>query len=310
MDYFMTTPENQDDLDSFFISAEEVEEPQQRSLIQNIDRRASRYIQRGSESILGLPGDIVQLVRSMSQILPGGITPEEDLNIVQRGGRRLLESLPGSAELRARGAEVSPELEPESEFEEFEDELVSDFASLALPVKGKIPFARALGISTIGNVGKQVAKELDISETGQDLTKMGLMVFSGMFGRGRGVKNHIKNLYKEAEEFVPKGQVFKYPTKKLDQVEAILKKGALDEAKAPAFGILQDIKNKIKSGVIPVEDAIQFDKDINRAIGRSFNDKAKAGYLKQVKAANAQALDAYAKENPSWGALWNDAKQA
>lgn len=306
----MTPQENGiDELDSFFISEKEAEVPK-RGMGEAALRKGKRYLQRGGETLLGLPGDVVQLVRGMAASLPGGVSPEEEGTFVQRAGSQLLESIPGSEELRAKSAESYPELEPETEFEEAEDEFVSDVAALAIPVKGKIPFARSLGLATVGNLGKKITKELGMSEKAQDMTKMGLMVFSGMFGRGRGVKSHINNLYKEAEGYVPKGQVFNYPTKKLGKVEAILRKGSLDEAKTPAFTILEDIKSKIKSGRMPVEEAVQFDKDINRAIGRSFNDKSKAGYLKQVKAANSEALDVYAKENPSWGERWKDAKQA
>lgn len=308
----MTNPqaESSDDLDSFFVSAEEVEKPQERSFLEGVDRRASRYIQRGAESILGLPGDVVQLVRGLAQKLPGGIEPEENFNFVQRGGRRLLESLPGSAELRARSSEVRPGLEPESEFEDVEDEVVSDFAALALPVKGKIPFARALGLSMAGNMGKQVVKELGFSEGTQEATKMGLMLFSGMFGKGRGINNHIKNLYKKANNYVPEGAKFKYPTSKLNNFERMLKKGTMDESKLASMNILEDIKAKSPNGIMKVEEAIQFDKDINRAIGKSFNDKAKRGYLKQLKSAHSEALDTYAKENPTWGESWKEAKQA
>lgn len=306
------TVDTEDDLIKDFVSFDDVQNQKERGFLQNQVRRAERYLQRGSETIFGLPGDVVQLLRSGAQKLPGGITAEEDLNFIERGGRKLLEALPGSAELRARSAEYLPDLEPESESEEIEDELVSDFAALALPVKGKIPFARALGVSVAGNAGKQAMKQMGFDENAQDLTKMGMMLFSGMFGRGRGINKYISNLYKEAESFVPEGAKMAYPTKKINSVENILKKGTLNDAKQGALSIVEDIKAKSPQGMMAVDEAVQFDKDINRAIAKAqrAGDKSKAGYLKQVKGAHASSMDEYAKQNPSWGDNWNKAKQA
>jgi len=305
----MTSPQVTDDLDQFFIP-EQDDQKEEPSTFENIKRRGERYLRRGGESVLGLPGDIVQTVRGLAQMLPGGITPEKDLNFVQYYGRKGLEALPGSAELRAKSAESRPDLEPESEFEDVEDEIVGDFAALALPVKGKVPFARALGLSMAGNLGKQVVKDLGVSEGGQEATKMGLMLFSGMFGRGRGINRHIGNLYKKAKDVIPEGAKFAYPMKKLDQVESMLKKGTINEAKAPVLGIIDDIRIKSPSGMMTVEEAMQFDKDINKAIGRAYNDKSLRGNLKQLKKAHSEAIESYAKENPSFGEYWKEAKQA
>jgi len=306
----MTEPE--EDFDSFFISAEDVKQPDERTFREGAVRRGKRYLHRSKEAVLGLPGDIVETIRGVAQSVSGYVPAEEEGNFVQRAGRRLVERLPTSAELRARSAEKRPELEPESESETAEDEWVEDIAALSVPIPGlgRVPLIRALGIATASNLGKQIVKEIGLPETAQDLTKMGVMVFTGMFGKGRGVNSHINKLYREAEAFVPKGTTFTYPTKKLQNVESILKKGTMDDAKASVMKIVDDIKTKMPGGVMAVEEAVQFDKDINRAIRKSSNDKTKLGLLKKLKGAHAEALDTYAKENPTWGEHLKEAKQA
>lgn len=274
---------------------------------QSLKRRGRRYIARGIESIAGLPGDIIQTIRSISS--PEERDQNKD-NFVKRAGRSLLESLPGSEELRARTAELYPELEPKDNFEEVEDEVVGDFATLALPVKGKIPFARSLGLSVIGNLGKEAMKNLGFEEATQEATKLGLMLFSGMFGKGRGVNNYIRNLYKEAEKFAPQDARISYPSKKLENVEKLISKGSLNDAKEPVANLIQEIKFKSPGGSMSVEDAVQFDHDINRAIAKSGADRTKKGYLKQLKKAHMEALGEYAKENPSWGENYYAAQQA
>lgn len=118
------------------------EEP---SFLQRVGRRAERYAQRGVESVIGLPGDIVQLTELIGEFSPGEKLKRDDMNFAQRWASDFIHMFPSSEELRARSSEIAPHLEPESEFEDKEDEFISDLAVLALPVKGKIPFARALG---------------------------------------------------------------------------------------------------------------------------------------------------------------------
>lgn len=277
---------------------------------EQVVRRGERYLQRGAESIFGLPGDVVQLVRGIAGKLPGGITPEEDLNFVQKYGRKALEALPGSEELRARSAEIKPHLEPKHDYEETEDEIVSDFAALALPVKGKIPFARAIGLSVIGNAGKQAMKEMGFGEGAQEATKLGMILFGGMFGKGRGVKSHINNLYKEAETFIPKGAKLNYGINNMKKYKSQILKGGIDDSKTKALEILTDIEGKLAKGSLPVDEAVAFDKRINRAISQAGKDKSQKGWLDQLKKVHSEGLDDYAKQNPSWGDNWKQAKQA
>lgn len=303
-----------DDLESRFIPASELlkEKKPEEGVVGKAVRRGERYLLRGMESLAGLPGDIIQLIRSGAEMMPGGITPEEDLSFVGRLGRKALEAVPGSQELRAMGAERFPGLEPEGEFERIEDEVVADLAVLALPVKGKIPFARALGQSMVGNIGKEAVQAFGGGDTAQEATKLGLMVFTGMFGKGRGVKNHIKNLFKEAEAFVPEGATVDYSSSlnRLNNIEKQLQKGAIDASSKPVLDMIEQIKAKAPEGRMAAEEAIAFDRSINELMGDPALLKRGKKLLGGVKGANNEALDLFAKENPSWGDTWKEAKQA
>jgi len=307
----MTSPDvNEQELDIFDVWEPQIAEsqPEEESWGEWVKRRAQRYALRGGEAILGLPGDIAQSARSIAQAAPGGLDPEEKGSFVKRGARQLLEALPGSEELRAMSAERFPGLEPQGEFEDIEDEFVGDAAVLMIPTKGRIPFLRSLGISFAGNATKQAIKKLGGPEMLQEGGKMGAMIFSSMFGRGRGVKKAIEREYSQANQFVPKGDTFKYPDKKLNKARKILSKGAMNDAKSEAMGFVEQIDSKLANGMMTVEDAVQFDQDIGRAVRKAGKDKAKKFNLMQVHDANRNALDAYAKENPSWGKHYNDAK--
>lgn len=302
--------EPQVDADFAFVSADELRDrkPDERGFFQSAARRGRRYIQRGAEAVLGMPGDIFQLARA----LPGGMSEEEmaEQDFPKSLISAALGQLPGSEELRALSAEIRPELEPESEFESVEDEFVGDAATLMLPVKGKIPFVRALGLSAFGNLTKQGIKAIGGTEATQEAGKLGAILFGGLFGKGRGVGKYIDKLYEKSRGAVPKGDLMKYPLDKLERVEKMLAKGSMNEAKSGAMQHVQNIKGKIKNGMLPVEEWVQFDKDINYSLRQAGKDASKAGNLKQVHSAHASPGNAYAKENPSWGEYYKDAKMA
>lgn len=280
------------------------------NFINDIPRHVARGSSRLAETILGIPGDTVQLIRSIAQSLPGGIQPEEEQNFLQRGLRSVAESFPTSEEFRARTAENRPDLEPQSEGEEIADEVTQDFASMAIPTKSGIPFARALGLSVLGNSGKQLVKEFGVGEKGQNATKLGLMIFGGMFGRGRGVNSYINQQYDEAKKFIQPGTKTSYPMNKLDKFESMILQGHMNDAKSPAYDIFKSIKEKSTDGRMLINDATQFSRDINREIAKSGADSSKKGWLKQLLKVNEEVLDDYAKENPTWAQYRNTAKQA
>jgi len=315
----MSIPEssgNNEELE--FESLDEVmakrESPSTRTTGQQIQRQTGRGLQRTGEVLYGMPGDLINAVRQLNNIIEGGRKPEEELNWLQKYGRKFAEAVPTSADLRARSAEVRPELEPETQTEDIVDEVWSDTVSLFAPniggkgtALGKL--GRAMGISMAANSGKEVVKAFGGGDNAQELAKMGTMLFTSMFGKGRGINTKISQLYKKAKGSVPEGEKFIYNTSKLNQLEKVLKKGSVDSSKEPVLKIIEEIKSKTPEGKMLVDEGVEFDKSINRAISRSFNDKSLRGNLKQLKKAHAGSLENYAKENPEWAESWKEAKE-
>lgn len=290
------------------------QQSQTRTPIQEGLRQIQRPLQRTGEVLFGAPGEIMNMLGGINDILEGGRKPEEALTWMQKYGRRFAEMFPDISELRARSAEVRPELEPESDVEQREDEFVQDVVTLFGPNmfgKGQAlsKFGRALGTAAFGNLAAEGAKQLGVGETGQNITKMGAMLFSGMFGKGRGINTLIKNKYNQAAKAVPKGTKFQYNIDNLNKLEKSLQKGTINEAKEPVLKIIEDIRRKSPDGRMLVEEGVQFDKDINKALGRARGDKTLKGNLKQLKKTHNSSLENYAKENPTWGESWNEARE-
>ena len=284
--------------------------PQESTTLQQVDRMLARGITRGSETLLGLPGTVVQQVRSLAQALPSGIVPEEELNFAQKAVRNLVEGLPSIEELRARSAEKLPQFEPESTGEEIQDELITDVASLAHPLLGGMGLLKSIGAAALGQSGKQAIKAAGGGPIAQEITKLGGMVFTGLFGAGRGVNTHINRLYQQANRFLPAGARVPYPTNRLTTIAQELGTGAMNTAKTEAAGLIGEINAKLVNGEMTMQEAIQFDRDINRSLRGAHNDPAKRRYLLQIHNAHQEALGRYAAQNPTWGAFYNEAKQA
>jgi len=309
---------NDDDLD--IISADEYLAPkrekaaQGRTLGQGVARFGERAARTMGETLVGMPKDIFNMFKAASSY---GKRSEESLSFLQKplkkGYERIaaaLPEIPGSAELRARDIEESPWIAPESKFEEAQDEVFRDFATLALPVKGKIPFVRAIGSALSGNLAKQTAKYFGLGEKPQEAAKLGTMILSGMVGRP-GLNTHVNQLYKEAESLLPEGVTVDYSKslEKLNNLEKQLKKGAVTSSDKTVLGMIKQIKNKVKDGRLAVDESVAFDRSVNDVMGDPALLKGSKKLLGGVKGANMDAIESYAAQNPTWGDTWKEARQ-
>lgn len=305
---------SQGQLDFFALAADQElpEDPPQRNIFQAGWRQARRAGARTGEAIVGLPGGISQAVIGLGASLPGGDQEPKSFaeDPVGYGLKKTVQALPTTEDLRAAQAELSPELEPESALEAGMDDFIEDVAVLAVPIGGAVSMGRAVGLSAIGNMSKQAVQALGGSEIKQEAAKFGSMLLASLFGKGRGIRSHINRLYNGAHSTLPEGATVRYPMDKLNKVESILGRGSMNEAKQQAMEMVQDIKAKAPDGVMLVEEAIQFDKDINYAIGKSYADKSKHGNLKLVHGAHQEVMDAYGRENKDFGELYKEAKMA
>jgi len=282
----------------------------------NIARTGSRI----AETLVGMPGDIRELVGNVAIAIPEYFAGEELPKWRQtvKGTPGMLggiTSSPTSEEIREGitkpiGGEY---LEPQSKYEEFGDAIAQDFAALAIPVKGKVPFAKSLGSSIIANSGAEVAKAFG-GDKAEAATKLGLLFTTGIIGqKGGGVKKYINNLYKDMESTVPKSAEVSASglSRKLDQVESILKKGdPMDASKQPAFQKITAVREKIRDGVIPVEEVIELTKSINESIFGLGDLKRGQNKLYDIRKALHDTSKEYGSQNPDFLSKWQSANEA
>ena len=299
---------------------------------EDMRRNTARTAARVGETLVGLPGDLREFSKfagewlgdkARSAIGKEPLTEEQKEQIREEIKPktwdlvgRLTEALPTSENLREGVTRkyTGEYLEPQSEWERFSDNVFQDFAALAIPVKGKIPFARALGQSLIANAGGEVAREFG-GEKAEAYTKLGLLFSMGLLSGGRkgGVKKYINGLYGEMEAAIPQGAEVATTnlSKKLDTIEAVLKKGDPGAtSKQGALKKIDAIRNKIKNGTVEVEELVQFNKDINESIFELGELKRGENQLYKIREAVHDTLGEYGTNNPDFLNKWKTANEA
>lgn len=290
-----------------------------------------RLSARVGETLLGIPGDLRETFTAIATGIPEYFAGEELPRYreavesipsalsktpgIMGTGAALLAQAPTSQEIREGVTQrfTGDYLEPQTEMQALGDEIASDFASLLLPVKGKIPFARALGSSLIANAGSEVVKQFGGQE-GKDYSKLGLLFATGLVGnRQGGAKQYIRNLYNEMEKAVPaEAQISAKPLlNKLGNIEKALKKGdPKDPSKQIVFQKINAVNDKVRKGNIRVDELIELNKSTNEAIFDSRDLSRGANKLYEVRDSIHQAIKEYGSSNPEFLGKWKDANEA
>lgn len=293
--------------------------PQEKGL--EIPRHAARTGSRVVETLAGLPGDIVDLLKTGlgygAEKIAGKPLPafrealEKGPSSVQ-GDEFLPENIPSSREIREPIGKLTKGFtEPQSEKEELSDEIISDIASFAIPVKGKIPFARSIGTALASNLAKEGVKKLGGKEGTQAATKLGTMFLAGLIGRGN-VKNFAKNLYEKRDSLLPPGAEIESSrlVKSLEQTKRNLEKGVSTPNKNAVIKPIDEILNKSKSGMIKIEDLTAAQRDFNELMKDPALLKGAKKLFGPVKHDIAKSIETYGKSNPEFLKYHKEANEA
>lgn len=286
-------------------------------------RHVARTGSRIAETLAGLPGDIIQAPAKLTKYgiekFTGKQHPELDEALKSARSMMLGGSLPTSSELREKAKELSEGyLEPKTKNEELSDSIISDFASLAIPVKGKIPFLRSLGIALGSNLASEGAELLGAGEGAKIATKLGTTFLMTAFNP-KGASKFGDTLYSEAKEMIPKGASINAQnlSKEIGMLETQLAKGGSAPYKSGAQTKLKEIRGKIKNGRIPVEELTEFKIDLNKARSGLYADQSldkggKALAKRNLDSASKvvdNALKEYGHANPEWAKKYRAANE-
>lgn len=286
-------------------------------------RHVARSASRIGETLAGLPGDIIEAPANLMNYAIEKITgkPNEGFREAKKTAKKFLPfgNVPSSGEIREKTKELSGGyLEPKGKGEELSDAIVSDFASLAIPIKGKIPFLRSLGTSLGANLAAEGAELLGAGEKGKAATKIGSMFLLSAF-KPNGAKKFGDDLYKQAEKLVPEGATVSAENllKSTEKLKEQLKKGGSAPYKTPALTKINEIASKVDYDRIPVDELTQFKIDINKARSSLYGDvnldKGGRAMAKRNLDSTAKVVDDALKEyghaNPEWQKAYRSANE-
>lgn len=288
-------------------------------------RHAARTGSRITETILGFPGDVGSIAKS---ILP------ESLNEITNAvipGKKLLENLPTTSKLKNL-SETTTEgyTSPQSSNEEFGDEVTSLATSVFTghPSLRVAPSATNLlrGIGTsigkslgVKSVGK-VAKALGASENTQKNIETGALFLTGFLGQ-RSVNQAITNQYQRAHQLSNPNALVNTRRlyNELQNAENVLTQGLMPESKRIVLAQLRPLLRRARNGNMTVGDLTQTYRDLNEIMGqRNLFQELNTTQLRNLRTRfNSSirdpvnnALEGYGRQNPNWYREWRSANQA
>lgn len=273
---------------------------QNESTLGYIGRTGARTLARAGESIAGLPGDIVSGVTGLVNYgvnkLTGLQGPLEDIGLPTSEGIRknVTQRLTGDY------------LEPQGSGEEFYDQIIGDAASLLVPLKGKVPFAKAVGgalaRSAIGNTAQWAAEKVTDSPLVGVGAKIGAMALASTAG-GRKELGNLKNQsYKDAFSKIPEKAKFNFnPEKqKLEKLANTISKGDRPDKKfiLERFQAIDNVSPEI--GRAGIKDMIDLKQDWNKYLSDPSLSKSSRDSIKQAVGIVNDGIKRYGLKNPEF----------
>ena len=310
---------------------EEAPASQDESTLGYLGRTGARGLARAGEAVAGLPGDIASGVLGLANYgiskvtgQPGPLPDRVNLGpalfgpvgmAVDVASRAFGKespvpqiNLPTSEDIKEKVTKplTGQYLEPQGRGEQLYDDIIGDAATLLIPVKGKVPFAKAvvgaLGRSAVGNAAKWAAEEVTGSTLVGAGAKIGSMALAGTFG-GRKELSKIKNQsYKEAFEKVPENAKFNFSPEK-SQIEKLAKSLTKGDRPDKAFVLdrLQSINNVTnKAGKGSIQEAINLKQDWNKYLSDPSLPKSSRDVIKQAVGIVNEGIKRYGETNPAF----------
>lgn len=291
-------------------------------------RGSSRTLARVGETIAGLPGDVQNAIGSLMEWGAAKVTGDEEGAAQARkfaDAFNPLGQLPTSSQIREKISNPIADyasgkegyLNPQTPGEQLYDDFVQDVTALAIPVKGKIPFARALGGALFGNLGKEAAESFGVSPTGANLTKMGIMALTGTIGEGikrGGAKAFANDLYKKSMNAIPEGATMNSRNieASLGKFMNTLNKGGVTAQKQEVLNLAKQLKNRLNAGngSIAVDELPAFRKSVSDLrFNKKLNDTGRF-FLDQFDRVLNEGLNEYGATNPTFLSEYRDANTA
>jgi len=241
-------------------------------------RHVTRTASRISETVAGLPGNLIQGAKYIGSLLPD--PPEflkKDPNFIQKYGKEALEHFPTSQEIKKASEDYfGLWTTAQGEKEKLGDEFIETATNLMIPLGQQQSWLRSTAAAGGGVLSKQLAKEYGAPEWAQEAVKFATTLGISVFNPG-GAREFSNNLYTMADRAIPDhisvpGQNV---VNELSNMRANLARGGGEHAASSGEVInwidrvLQHITDN--GGRLNVKEGQSFLRNINEAMGDPAN---------------------------------------
>lgn len=268
--------------------------------LRNVTRTGSRMV----ETVLGLPGDIVQFTKFIGEKLPQPPKLlQRDPNFVQKWGRQALEQLPTQKSLQGHSENwTDGYTAPQGPWEERSDEVFKTVSGLLtgggggtvaqgatqLPRWGQqiAKIGRFLGMAVASESAKEGVKLYGGSEAQGEIAKLGSLFLLGLtLPRLTGEanpENYLRSIYNERDALIPQGTMVT-PTglehNLQNYINRTLRYGGPTPEKTQVGNILQQFLDRLSGRAVPMDELLEMYRDVNRnrAAVMAATDLDKAG---------------------------------
>jgi hypothetical protein len=303
------------------------QEEQKPSLLKETGRHVGRSLARVSETVLGAP-------RALGEFLEGFV-PEKAL---VAGAKKIGIEKPVSKSIEFAKEHAPYKLFPTSENvrefnkalfgenveaknskEKLSDDIISDFAALAIPVPGKeIKLLKPALLSLGANTASEIIGKLGGTNQQKAYTKLGTILFGSLINP-KSAQNFKNGLYEKAREARPPDASVSALNLKnhLNDFKARLEKGGSAPSKTKSIEKINELEGKIKNNRIDVEELEEFKKTLNEARAGLYTEYAGNKYGRKLAKSNLDrasgivddALKEYGQQNPIWDDYYRSANE-
>jgi hypothetical protein len=273
---------------------------------------------RALTTVAGAPGDLFKTINDiaagpLTKAITGSSVPYE-----QTGVGKVLRT---SEELQSRLESHFPSLKPKSKLEKGAGDVLQNTIDLLLPQRylkmGKYALSpqRALGISGIANLGKEVTELWTGSKEKGENVKSGLLIAGALFNP-QTAKKISNELYDKANQLLQPGSLMNTTNlnRNLDALERKVLNGRNYSQLADSEKFVIDEINKVMqssaSGTAPVETITSIKRSLNENLNKQIYKARTKHMAKQINGDLRKSMEEYGRINPEWWEYQKAADQA
>ena len=265
--------------------------------IESIRQPVGAALKRFAGGLLGTPGDIEQLARSVT-------------------GTEKRQILPTSKEVESGFEKISgQEYKPEGTAQEILAETSGALGSI-LGLGGPLKGASLLKSLTRTGLGAFVPATTSVISGKLELPdwmQASAVIGSGILTHrltGKSMKQTANELYKKSDELAKGVMIPTDPFKnRLDKFQSTLSEGLTTGPKSKMHSAVEEIKGKISGGAVPLPSIIKFRKDVNEISKEFTKDQLKGSesYWKGLRSTIDETIGEYEKVNPEFSQTYRQA---